>query len=166
MVRRQLETFNIETLFENEQLFDYLLQKLPLNIFLNQDNRTIKIGQREYTLYITHKEGFPRDAIKLKYYNYSFTDLQSKHEYGQLILPEVTFYDPKIESLLFGDSSPPILKRVILTRKVHPVEIELNKEYEGYSSQTRTQRFSTLQDLQARARYVARKYFPGFKLIL
>jgi len=137
--------------------------KVPLELFLRHDGYKINIEGEEYTLSIYTS---PKDSLELKTSTFKWNCPDAIHYSGRLTLPNILIMK-EVDTTYLGYEMPNFLSEVLLHRVLTEEEIRKDsRRYEGYEAGDITPKFCTIEDIVARARFVANIYFPDFKLIV
>ncbi len=163
----ELKDFPFPLSVERAEVRDIDLEhKLPLDLFLRHDGHELMVGDKKYTLSIPNYPSHPRDALELEITTWRGRSLNAIHFYGHLLLPHLHFIEDGTHASVYGGDLPIILRKIELHRLITADEIrEYKDRYHGYEVGDMVEGFNTTQQLVRRARGVARRYFPGFRVI-
>ena len=163
----ELENFDFPAMVDYGEIRDIdLTKKLPLELFLKHDGYSLQMDKRDFQFVMSNR--YPKDTLRIDMSTYMGISAGARHFYAYLLLPAVNV---KAESefgknaVLCGYGIPSILQKVELYRPVTQYEItHCYKMFEGSKLGDFTPRFSTKEAIIERAKFIAKTYFPGFKL--
>ncbi len=165
--QEELPDFPFPVFLENRQLHDVdLKHKLPLELFLKHEGYEVGVDGESYKLLVQVYSDIPKDSLKLKISSSRGRCLDAIHYYGELHLTDIYFKKYGTNRVCDWTSMPSLPNNVVLHRRLTEEEILENPDrWKGCQGGMMTESFRDIDDVVRRARFIAKKYFPGFKLI-
>jgi hypothetical protein len=161
----QIPDFPFPVFLKSHELKDNELKnKLPLELFLKHEGYEVIIKNERYFLGFPRLTEQPKDTINLRTITYE----NGTHIYGTLALPEIGFKLIKTGEYC-SYQMPNILREVILQRYYN--QDDLFTEVSNYENLRKhiqrgdmINKFDRLEEVVTRGKFIAKKYFPDFKL--
>ncbi len=88
------------------------------------------------------------------------------HYYGKLEFPFLEFQDKTRGVVISGGGVPAVPREVELYRPLTLDELVKDDRFRGFGEDDFVMGFLTQEQIIERAEFIAKKYFPGFKLII